>query len=324
MNLPFLSPNHRLLVIDDNPAIHSDFKKILLPESAADPGMAAAEAELFGSEAVGAARAAFVIDSAFQGQEGLTHVQRAIAEGQPYAVAFVDVRMPPGWDGVETVERIWKFAPDLQIVICTAYSDYSWDEMTKRLGHSDNLVVLKKPFDNVEVLQLAHSLSKKWLLNRQANLRLADLEEMVGRRTSELTAEIARRAQVEESLRTSEERFAKAFRANPVAMAVQSATTQQFVDVNEAFLAVSGYTRADLIGRTPCELSLWQKPELAQEWRADLDSEKPVREREARVIAKTREPRDVLVSLEKVALREEPHLLLLAQDVTERLLLERQ
>jgi len=68
----------------------------------------------------------FEIDSAFQGQEGLAKVQHALNEGRPYAMAFVDVRMPPGWDGIETISRIWKMYPELQVVICTAYSDYSW------------------------------------------------------------------------------------------------------------------------------------------------------------------------------------------------------
>ena len=56
--------------------------------------------------------------------------------------------------------RIWKEFPDLQIVICTAYSDYSWDEIAKAIGNTDQVLVLKKPFDNIEVLQMAHALSK--------------------------------------------------------------------------------------------------------------------------------------------------------------------
>ncbi len=76
-------------------------------------------------------------------------------------MAFVDVRMPPGWDGVETTARIWEKYSDLQVVICTAYSDYSWEDMLKRLGYSDRLVILKKPFDTIEVLQLAISMTEK-------------------------------------------------------------------------------------------------------------------------------------------------------------------
>ena len=115
----------------------------------------------------------FELDSAYQGQEGLAMVKKALAENRPYALAFVDVRMPPGWDGVETIARIWEVDPELQIVVCTAYADYSWEEMRAKVGQPDSLVVLKKPFDNVEVQQLAHALTKKWLLNG-FRARLAD------------------------------------------------------------------------------------------------------------------------------------------------------
>ena len=72
------------------------------------------------------AAAGFEIDLALQGKEGLQRVQQALAEGRPYAMAFIDVRMPPGWDGIETTGRIWRVDPDLQVVICTACSDYPW------------------------------------------------------------------------------------------------------------------------------------------------------------------------------------------------------
>src|SRR5947207_585076 len=172
MNLapPTLQPHHhRILIIDDNPSIHEDFRKILVP---ADAKLAeeldVTEASLFGDKAGTSSARNFQIDSAFQGEEGLEKVRAACAGGAPYAVAFVDVRMPPGWDGIETISRIWKEFPDLQIVICTAYSDYSWDEIAKSVGNTDQMLVLKKPFDSVEVLQMAHALSKKWQLTQVA------------------------------------------------------------------------------------------------------------------------------------------------------------
>src|SRR5438045_847185 len=132
-SLMLQSDNHHILVIDDNPSIHEDFRKILSP---ADVKLVqeldAEEAALFGEPADASRPWSFQIDSAFQGQEGLQKLREAVASGAPYAVAFVDVRMPPGWDGIETISRIWKEFPDLQIVICTAYSDYSWDQIAKR------------------------------------------------------------------------------------------------------------------------------------------------------------------------------------------------
>ena len=125
-------PITRILIIDDNPAIHEDFRKILSPVDSLPQGsLKRTEAALFGETHGNTRELTFQVDSAFQGQEGLEKVRAAFAAGEPYAVAFVDVRMPPGWDGIETISRIWEEFPDLQIVICTAYSDYSWDEISQ-------------------------------------------------------------------------------------------------------------------------------------------------------------------------------------------------
>ena len=203
--------HRRILVVDDNEAIHKDFRKIFGTGSKTGAALEAAEALLFGEES-SANGAGFEIDSAFQGQEGLEMVRKAVAEGRPYPLAFVDVRMPPGWDGIETVARIWKEYPDLQVVICTAYSDYSWDDMLKNLGRTDRLVILKKPFEVIEVLQLAEALTEKWNLAQQAKARLTDLEQRVQERTSaltsanqSLTAEVAERKRMEEELRGAKE-----------------------------------------------------------------------------------------------------------------------
>ena len=200
--------NNRILVVDDNPAIHEDFRKVLGGSRAPQPELVLAEAALFGDEQTPVAAAEFELHSAHQGQEALQMLEQALAEGRPYAMAFVDVRMPPGWDGIETVTRIWQVYPELQVVICTAYSDYSWEEMLRRLGASDNLVILKKPFDNVEVLQLAHALTRKWELHRQAQLKLGELADIVAQRTRELEAanqdlrrEIEERSRTERQLR---------------------------------------------------------------------------------------------------------------------------
>ncbi len=179
------TPHFRLLIVDDNEAIHEDLKKILLPREI-DSELAADEALLFGTAKV--AGATFTIDSALQGEEGFARVQQAKASEQPYALAFIDVRMPPGWDGIETIGHLWQADPDLQIVICTAYSDYDWKEIVQCLGVSHNFVVLKKPFDTIEVSQLAHALSAKWTAMRQARLRMEELDALVEQRTAELRA----------------------------------------------------------------------------------------------------------------------------------------
>jgi CheY-like chemotaxis protein len=176
--------NRRVLVVDDNTAIHDDFRKILAPRITA--ALDATEAAVFGSAPSAVRQTRFAVDSAYQGQEGLLMVRRGLEAGLPYAMAFVDVRMPPGWDGIETTARVWPVDPDLQVVICTAYTDYSWEEMVEKLGYTDRLVILKKPFEAVEVLQLAGALTEKWRLHQEAKGQLERLEGLVRERTSVL------------------------------------------------------------------------------------------------------------------------------------------
>jgi len=180
--------NRNILVIDDNQAIHQDFRKILDAGQEDKSALSAVETALFGETENTPLRPTFKLDSAFQGQEGVSLVCKAQEENRPYAMAFVDMRMPPGLDGLETAAKIWEQNPDMQIVICSAYSDYSWNEMLEKLGQSDRWVILKKPFDNIEVLQLANALTEKWHLVQQAKRRLEDLEKIVNDRTSDLQA----------------------------------------------------------------------------------------------------------------------------------------
>ena len=176
----------RILIIDDNPAIHDDFHKILVPLFGGSADLKSAEAVLFGAEESVTGNLCFEIEHAHQGEEGLTRVQEALHQSRPYSLAFVDVRMPPGWDGIETITHLWKAQPDLQVVICTAYSDYSWSDIQQRLGQSDSLLILKKPFDNAEVLQLAQALTQKWRSTRQTFSMLDNVAQMVEVRVSAL------------------------------------------------------------------------------------------------------------------------------------------
>ena len=176
----------RILLIDDTEAIHGDFRKIFAEDDAA--ALDRTEAELFGTVASSGQRGSLTLDSAYQGQGGLELLKKALAQGQPYMLAFVDVRMPPGWDGIETIAQLWAADPELQVVIATAYSDYSWAEISQHFGTTDNLLILRKPFDNIEVLQLTHALTKKWLLNRQSKRHVEALDEMVRERTAQLRA----------------------------------------------------------------------------------------------------------------------------------------
>jgi DNA-binding LytR/AlgR family response regulator len=183
-----LKRNKRILIIDDNPSIHNDFRDILCPAGASSAAASKMEAALFDDAPAAEEPESFELDSAYQGEQGWLMVQQALKDNRPYAMAFVDVRMPPGWDGVETVARIWEVCPELQVVVCTAYTDYSWDEMRARVGQPDSMLVLKKPFDNIEVQQMAHALPEKWRLHQAMKLEMDQLEELVQERTQVLQA----------------------------------------------------------------------------------------------------------------------------------------
>jgi diguanylate cyclase (GGDEF)-like protein len=177
--------NLRVLVIDDNQTIHEDFRRILQAK-AEDKNLDQARAALFGDPPRVRELERFELDCVYQGQAALTLVQRALKEGRPYAMAFVDMRMPPGWNGLETIERLWKEDAGLQVVICSAYSDQPWDEIKERVGRNDKLLILQKPFNGIEVLQLATALCRKWDLAHEVAGQLDELSGLVDERTAEL------------------------------------------------------------------------------------------------------------------------------------------
>ncbi len=180
---PTSTERRRILVVDDTPSIHEDYTKILAP--ADQTQLSVHESRLYGGESSAPDdQTVYDLEHAFQGREELELVQRAVVRGEAYDLAFVDMRMPPGWDGMQTVEHLWQVDPDLQIIICTAWSDYSWQEIRRRLGRSDQLLILKKPFDPAEVAQMAATMTEKRHLQRIQNEYTRDLEKQVRSRTA--------------------------------------------------------------------------------------------------------------------------------------------
>jgi signal transduction histidine kinase len=190
-----MTPDHlRILIADDIPAIHEDYRKILthLPATMTLVQGVADFAQHFTRPAPVAATKPFLVESVLQGEDAIRSVVQARDEGRPYALIFLDVRMPPGIDGVETAQRLRQLDPDLQIVLCTAYSDYSFSEISRRFQESDGLLILKKPFDPAEVQQIAHALCRKWTLAKENRALIADLEQRVLTRTAELKVALTR------------------------------------------------------------------------------------------------------------------------------------
>jgi two-component system, cell cycle sensor histidine kinase and response regulator CckA len=240
---------YRVLVIDDSPDMHEVIRKILSADDSQARQLAQAEKEILGTPAPERLMPRFEIDCAHQGQDGLTHVTRARAAGRPYSVAFVDGRMPPGWDGIETIGHLSKADPALEIVLCTAFSDYSLQEIARQLERMEQLLVLKKPFASIEVQQMAVALSEKWRLAREARTYFENLEALVKARTAELEHSLA-------LIQASENQYRLLFESNPTPILTYDDTTLAFISVNEAAVQRYGYSKEEFLRLTLRDLAL--------------------------------------------------------------------
>jgi two-component system, cell cycle sensor histidine kinase and response regulator CckA len=309
-------PRHRILLIDDNPAIHDDYRKVLAPELHYNPDFSNLEAIVLGEATAKASEqhVEFEIDSAMQGQDGHALVEQALAAQRPYSMAFVDMRMDPGWNGIETIKRIWQLQPDLQVVLCSAYSDYSWKEIVAELGASDGLVILRKPFDNVEVLQLALSLSRKWFIMQQIHGHLRHLDGQVTERSQQLEVANAQLRQEIVERSSLEERFRLAFCATPMAMCIVDISNVQWIDANEAFAALAGCSTDDLKAQRITAGSFWSRQ--PKELVAMLSSNEKVVSRECAFRSLHGQNISISFSREFMQVGGRTHVLLVLEDVT--------
>lgn len=167
----------RILVIDDEVAIQRDFRHILVPDLELDDELRDLEAVFLGDRPrTHSELPPLELDTVTNGREGLELVATALAKGRPFALAFIDLRLSSDWDGLETMRELWLKDPELQVVVCTGFVDASLDRAHEALGSTDPFLILKKPFDPLEVRQLARSLTMKWHLARQSKLAQRILE----------------------------------------------------------------------------------------------------------------------------------------------------
>ena len=182
------SAEFRILVADDEPPILEAYQRTLAEDRRAD----VLEAELFGGEANQPMLPALSVDYAQQGEEAVAAVRQACAEGSPFSVAFLDVRMPPGIDGVEAAKQIRALDPEINIVVVTGFSDVYPPAIAQLVPPVEKLFYIAKPFQAVEIQQAAMALAHRWLSDRTraaAHERLAsrcqELEQAFERMTSQ-------------------------------------------------------------------------------------------------------------------------------------------
>ncbi len=176
----------RVLVVDDEAAILALMGEILSSVRPPLDEASTLSARLFGADAPQPPTATYRVTACRQGEEAVETVREA-GEDDPFAIAFLDVRMPPGINGVETAERIRALDPHVEIVIVTAYSDVDPAEIARRVPPPQRLLYLNKPFHPYEIRQLAAALSHKWRTERDLRGLLTELDDAVDEWFSVLT-----------------------------------------------------------------------------------------------------------------------------------------
>jgi DNA-binding NtrC family response regulator len=257
-----------VLIVDDNPSIRDDYRRILCPSTSGVEELEQMEAMLFDEmrDHQSKLRPNFQTAFASQGEEAESLARAAIEQGMPFAVAIVDVRMPPGIDGVETVKRLWRVQSDMQIVLCTAYSDYSWQAIVEQLGASHRLVILKKPFDPIEVLQLCQAMCIKWVAEREMACRQIDLQSRL-MRTSLRAEKMAGELYQERNFRTDLNQKKSDAEIIDVMSGLASSIAHDF---NNALTVIQGHLSSALLNPSGLAASLPMEQMLEAAERASL------------------------------------------------------
>lgn len=168
--------NRRILVVDDHPSIHRDFEKILGKSHSKSEDLHALTSALFDlGNQQDEVNESYEIRSAFQGEEAVEMILEAERKGRPFALAFMDINMPPGMDGVDTALKILERISHIQIVLVSAYSDYSWEDLYRRFGETPRLLYLSKPFDTTVVKQLAMVLTCRWSMDTLSRTMIREI-----------------------------------------------------------------------------------------------------------------------------------------------------
>jgi len=180
--------NKKVIIVDDQKDLREQLAKLLKNANKRNETSSLVQqmrSRLLGKQAEeaeaeeNAEEGGYLVDTAGQGEEGYELIKKAVEQKVPYAIVFLDMRMPPGWDGLETAKKIREVDKDIEIVIMTAYADHDQKTIAESVGVPEKLLYIKKPFHTEEIFQLALSLTSKWSLERRISDKRRWLELLV-------------------------------------------------------------------------------------------------------------------------------------------------
>jgi diguanylate cyclase (GGDEF)-like protein len=184
---------NRILIVDDDKQIVGEYLHCLgrnFEPHAATTTLAGLERVLFGEQTDEKGSATFDVDSRNQGAAGVTAVEEAVSSARPYAIVFLDIRMPPGIDGVEAARQIRQIDPNVNIVLVSGSLLSEPEKLGRQIPPADRIFFFKKPFHADECRQLAAALCGKW----RADLALRRANEVLEQRVLDRTADLHRLA----------------------------------------------------------------------------------------------------------------------------------
>lgn len=182
--------NNRILIVDDQRDLCEQLAKLLLKTGKSNDTVSLVQqmrARLMGNRDTLSEEqkekekenSLYEVEFVNQGMDAAAKIEESIKNNNPYALVFLDMRMPPGWDGLETAKKIRELDKDVEIVIMTAYADHDQKQIAEQVGHPEKLLYIKKPFQAEEIYQLALSLTAKWNLEWTEKRRKKWLEAII-------------------------------------------------------------------------------------------------------------------------------------------------
>lgn len=220
----------RILIVDDEQNVLDAYRQVLSNPQAVNGNtnrIEELESKLFQTTPSSQSLPTFELRLCRQGEEALAAVHESISQASPFAVAFVDVRMPPGKDGVWTAAEIRKLDPWINIVIVTAFSDLSPAEINQQVQPPDRLLYMQKPFHTHEIQQFALALSAKWQAEQELTATNQHLDHLVQERTKELSLTI-------EALELSNKKYRETTQQLQKAEAALAEKAEDLIGTNQA------------------------------------------------------------------------------------------